>query len=102
MADDDVGALTLTRHRIERLGDTVPDPNMVVGYAEMPGHQRMRPRTRLRPMPHDTDRRDPLVHRLSYKAYLVPRLRQMRGQRGELTETAPVYESYMHAWLAPR
>jgi hypothetical protein len=48
-------------------------------------------------MPHDTNRGDPLVHRLGYEAHLVPRLRQMCGKGGELAETAPVHESYVHA-----
>jgi hypothetical protein len=89
--------LALARHRVERLGDTVADPDMVVGYAEVAGHERMRPRTRLRPVPHDTNGWDPLVHGLGYEAHLVPRLRQMGGQGGELAETAPMHESYMHA-----
>jgi hypothetical protein len=96
MADDNVGHHSLPRHRIERFGDAMADTRVMIGSTHVPGHVWICARARFRSMSNDANGRDLLIYGFGDEAYLISRLRELRGQGRELAEAPPMYKRHVH------
>jgi hypothetical protein len=101
MADDDIGHQPLPHHGIERLSDAMTDSRMVIGSSHVPGHMRIRARTRFRSMSNDANGRDLLIYGLGDEADLIAQLCKLGGQGSELTETPSMNKRHVHRVYSP-
>jgi hypothetical protein len=101
MADDDIGHQPLPPHGIERLSDAMADSRMVIGSSHVPGHMRIRARTRFRSMSNDANGRDLLIYGLGDEADLIAQLCKLGGQGSELPETPSMNKRHVHRVYSP-